>query len=71
MALILADCPHKRSHTVRVPTDVEDLAVRLARIKSLIETLDSVIGRTDEQEAAFRKLKQEISAIRESLKLVT
>ena len=45
------------------------LAVRLARMKHLIEVLDGVTSRTAEQEEAFIKLKYEIAAMRESLKV--
>jgi len=53
-----------------MPTEAEILSARLARIKVLIDTLDGVIGRTAEQQAAFIKLKQEIAAVRESVKIV-
>jgi hypothetical protein len=47
-----------------MPSEAEILAVQSAWIKHLIEVLDSVTGRTAEQEAAFIKLKQEIAAVR-------
>jgi hypothetical protein len=53
-----------------VPTEAELLAVRLTRIKHLIEVLEGVTGRTREQEDAFQKLKQEMTAVRESLKVL-
>jgi hypothetical protein len=53
-----------------MPTEAEILAARLARIKVLIDSLDAVTGRTAEQQAAFIKLKQEIEAVRESLRTV-
>ena len=53
-----------------MPTEADILAARLTRIKQLIEVLDSVMGRTAEQQAAFVRLKQEITAVRESLKVV-
>ena len=54
-----------------MPTEAELLAIRLNRIKRLIELLDGVAGRTVEQEDAFQKLKQEMKAVRESLKIIT
>ena len=53
-----------------MPTEAELLAVRLTRINHLIKVLDGVTGRTDEQENAFQKLKQEMKAVRESLKVI-
>jgi len=52
------------------PTEAELLTVRLTRVKLLIEVLDGVTGRTAEQEDAFQKLKQEMKAVRESLKII-
>ena len=53
------------------PSESEILAIRLARIKQLIAVLDDLRGRTAEQEEAFLKLKAEIDAARESLKIIT
>ena len=53
-----------------MPTEAELLAARMTRIKHLIDELDAVTGRTAEQQAAFVKLKQEIAAVHESLKVV-
>jgi hypothetical protein len=52
-----------------MPTEAEMLAVRLARMKHLIDVLDGVTSRTTEQQDAFIKLKHEMVALRESLKL--
>ncbi len=52
-----------------MPTEAEMLAMRLARIKNLIEVLDSV-SRTAEQQEAFNKLKQEMAALHDSLKII-
>jgi hypothetical protein len=54
-----------------VSTEAELLAARLGRIKKLIKVLDSVTGRNAEQEAAFQKLKQEMQAVRDSLRVLT
>jgi hypothetical protein len=52
------------------PTEAELLAIRLARIKNLIDVLETVTGRTAQQQDAFIKLKQEMAALRESLKTI-
>ena len=56
--------------TDRMRTEAEILTLRLTRIKQLIEVLDAVTGRNAEQQAAFVKLKQEIAAVHESLKII-
>jgi hypothetical protein len=53
-----------------MPTEAEILAARLARMKRLIEILDTVTSRTAEQQEAFIKLKHEMAAMRESLKTI-
>lgn len=53
-----------------MPTEAELLALRLARIKNLMDILDTETDRTVEQQDAFNKLKHEIAAARESLKPV-
>jgi hypothetical protein len=53
-----------------LPTEAELLALRLTRIKQLIEVLEGVTGRTVEQEDACQKLKQEMRSVRESLRIV-
>jgi hypothetical protein len=53
-----------------MPMEADNLAARLTRIKHLIEELDSVTGRTAQQQAAFLNLKKEIAAMRDSLKIL-
>lgn len=55
----------------RTPSpEANELNARLVRIKKLIEILDTVASRTIEQEQAFVKLKHEMKALRESLRIV-
>jgi hypothetical protein len=50
------------------PSDAELLAARLARVKILIESLETACSQSAEQRNIFIRLKQEIDAVRTSLK---
>jgi hypothetical protein len=52
------------------PTDAEFLAARLARMKHLVESLEKVGSGTEEQRELFQKLKGEMAAARDALKIV-
>ena len=50
-----------------MPTEAEVLAIRLARIKYLIDSLEAACSRSAEQRDTFQKLRQELQSVRESL----
>ncbi len=50
------------------PSESEILAARLARMKSLIDSLEKVCSDNAEQQQTFLKLKQEMAAARAGLK---
>jgi hypothetical protein len=52
-----------------MPSESDILALRLARMKQLIEALESACSRSDEQREIFLKLKREMDAARNALKL--
>jgi len=51
-----------------MPTEAEVLAIRLARIKYLLDSLEATCLRSPEQRDTFQKLRQELQSARDSLK---
>ena len=51
-------------------SETEILATRLARMKTMIESLERACSESHEQHELFRKLKQEMDAARAALKTV-
>jgi hypothetical protein len=52
-----------------MPTEADILAARLTRMKQLIEALEAGLSESGEQREIFLKLKQEMTAAREALKI--
>jgi len=53
------------------PAEAEMLAVRLARVKVLVESLEANYAETAEQRDTFAKLHRELAECYKSLKLLT
>jgi hypothetical protein len=51
-------------------SEAEVLAARLARMKSMVDSLERACSESQEQHDLFRKLKQEMEAARADLKTV-
>lgn len=51
-----------------MPTKAEVLAIRLARIKYLLDSLEPAYLRSPEQRDTFQKVQQELQSARDSLK---
>jgi hypothetical protein len=52
------------------PSETEILAARLARMKTLLDTLEQACSESSEQREMFLKLRQEMAAARAALKTV-
>jgi hypothetical protein len=51
-----------------MPTEPEVLAICLARIKYLLDSLEAASPRSAEQRDTFQKIRQELQSARDSLK---
>jgi len=52
------------------PTDAEIIAARLSRMKGLIDALEKACSANADLTELFRKLREELKAAREALKIV-
>lgn len=52
-------------------TEAEALAIRLARIKYLLDSLEAACSRSPDQRETFQKLRQERQSVRDLLKPTT
>jgi len=52
------------------PTDAEIIAARLSRMKGLIDALEKACSANTDLTELFRKLREELKAAREALKIV-
>jgi hypothetical protein len=51
-----------------MPTEAEVLAIRVARIKYLLDSLEAASSRSPQRRDTFQKLQQELQSARDVLK---
>lgn len=69
-ALSASDKMRPARQTLDMPTEPELMAVRLARMKSLVDVLERECLKSVDQRDNFLKLKRELDAARDALRII-